>query len=73
MNSAVIDTSQQKVGPVWLTRGTSRYNLYSLLLVAFFSIGLTSFINTFQGYILIADFSGGLANRVSGDNNVFPA
>ena len=47
-----IDRTQQRVGPVWLTKGTSRYNLYSLLVVAFFSIGLTSFINTFQGYIL---------------------
>ena len=48
-----IDKTQNRVGPVWLTAGTKHYNLYSLMFVAFFSIGLTSFINTFQGYILI--------------------
>jgi len=48
----VIDRSGEKVGPIWLVPGISKINIYSLLLVCFFSIGLNSFINIFQPYIL---------------------
>ena len=52
MSSVEIDRSGQKVGPIWLVPGVSQVNLFSLLFVAFLSIGLTSFINIFQPYIL---------------------
>ena len=52
MSSVGIDQSGQKVGPIWLVPGISKVNLFSLLFVAFLSIGLTSFINIFQPYIL---------------------
>ena len=50
--SAPIDPSGLKFGPIWLTPGVTFINAWTLLLVAFFSIGLTSFINVFQPYIL---------------------
>ncbi len=52
ITSMDIDRSGNKLGPIWLVPGISYLNVYTLLFAAFVSIGLNSFLNAFQPYIL---------------------
>ena len=47
-----IDRTGNKLGPIWLVPGISYLNVYTLLFASFASIGLNSFLNAFQPYIL---------------------
>ncbi|MGD8274604.1 MAG: MFS transporter [Thiohalocapsa sp.] len=48
------DATQNRIGPVVLAAGVSRWNGYTFLLSAFLSIGLMTFITAGQTYILNA-------------------
>lgn len=50
--SMEIDRTGKNIGPLWLVPGVSYLNAYTLLFAAFVSIGLNSFLNAFQPYIL---------------------
>ena len=50
--SMEIDRTGNNIGPIWLVPGVSYLNVYTLLFAAFVSIGLNSFLNAFQPYIL---------------------
>ena len=46
------DTSCQKLGPIWLAPGISRFNCVAFLYASFVSIAFISLINVLQAYIL---------------------
>lgn len=46
------DTSCQKLGPIWLAPGISRFNGVAFLYASFVSIAFISLINVLQAYIL---------------------
>jgi MFS family permease len=67
------DATQNRIGPVVLAPGISRFNGYTFLLSAFLSIGLMTFITAGQTYILNAHLgvSASVQGTLTGDLVLF--